>query len=374
MNNSLKTAQRNSNVELLRIIAMLMIVAYHYAIYGFYADDLLYSRSKYLTDFLSSYGEAGVDIFVLISGYYMCRQEFSLKRLLVFLSQVWFYCLLALGLYCLFPWHEEPLSRGELLRSVFPICENHYWFASYYVLLMLLSPFLTLFAERAGRTQLRAVILLLMAVYTVLPTFFRVFTFYSVPGRLILLYFMAAYLRLYRCGSDERPKPHLYRALFWGCCIPVLSWVCDLAGQRTGNASLISFNEAFSTGSSFFGYMFALELFQYFRLRESTYRPWINWAAGLTFGVYLFHENYFFRDMWQRIFHTAQYAGSDLLIIHALCSIAAVYVFASGLDLLRKKSLGALWERLVSKYSPALEKKLSSVIHTVCERSGASGR
>ena len=47
---------RNANVELLRIVCMLMIVAHHYAAFGFYAEELAFSRNKIFVDI---FGMAG---------------------------------------------------------------------------------------------------------------------------------------------------------------------------------------------------------------------------------------------------------------------------------------------------------------------------
>lgn len=95
----LKT-QRNSNIELLRIIAMLMIVAHHYvtdSLPSYYLSD---GPNKWLSELLYSYGKTGVNIFVLITGYYMVNMSFSIKRPLKIIGQVWFYSAMTL-LVCL---------------------------------------------------------------------------------------------------------------------------------------------------------------------------------------------------------------------------------------------------------------------------------
>ena len=82
----IQTNQRNSRLELLRILCMLMIVAYHYSIYGFYSDDVLFSSNKTLIELLSLGGETGVSVFVLISGYYMVSSRYSFRQEFAFIS------------------------------------------------------------------------------------------------------------------------------------------------------------------------------------------------------------------------------------------------------------------------------------------------
>ena len=88
---------RNSNIELLRVLSMLMIVAYHYSIFGFYAEDIMYSANKSFIDILGMGGKLGTEVFILISGYYMIRSRFTLRKLLSLMGQLWFYTLAALS-------------------------------------------------------------------------------------------------------------------------------------------------------------------------------------------------------------------------------------------------------------------------------------
>lgn len=75
---------RNSNIELLRIIAMLLIVLSHYSIHGL-GTDLAYSLNLYIADVAGLGGKLGVTIFILISGYYMTESRFTARKL----ARIW---------------------------------------------------------------------------------------------------------------------------------------------------------------------------------------------------------------------------------------------------------------------------------------------
>lgn len=349
-------AQRNSNIELLRIIAMLMIVAYHYSIYSFYAEDLYSSRSKYFIDLIGNYGKTGVDLFVMISGYYLAKQEFSLKRLLKIAGQLWFYSLFTLAI-AVFAFGYSA-DRGILRLSVFPITSGYYWFASYYVLLLLLSPLLNRFAASIGKDKLRLSILLLLFLYSVLPTFFRVHLFFNEQCWFVTLYLTAAYLRLYGSSGPSEKKRGIWRALAWGACIPAFAWACTFVGSRTGNVSILELSARLGTDSSFFGYMFALELLRYFLSKEPACIPAVNTLGRATFGVYLFHESILARDVlriWFVVLDPALYVSSPLLPVQALGTIAMVYLAGTAVDLLRQATLGKLWDKAADWLSPKLE-------------------
>lgn len=90
MNNSSKI--RQSNIELLRIAAMLMIVGHHMAVHGIYhvtAGENAYNvysmgtqLNKAFTSLFAPGGEIGVAIFFMITGYFQIKKiHFHLRKL-----------------------------------------------------------------------------------------------------------------------------------------------------------------------------------------------------------------------------------------------------------------------------------------------------
>ncbi len=73
----IKTKNRQSNFELLRIIAMLMIVAHHLVVHG--VTQVSYSSgtfvNKIFASFLQPFGQIGVALFFMISGFFLCQKE-----------------------------------------------------------------------------------------------------------------------------------------------------------------------------------------------------------------------------------------------------------------------------------------------------------
>lgn len=84
MKNEILT-KRQSNFELLRIVAMLMIVASHLACHGVQHvldENIAYAAynsgslaNKIFTSFLNPAGTAGVALFFMITGFFLCRKE-----------------------------------------------------------------------------------------------------------------------------------------------------------------------------------------------------------------------------------------------------------------------------------------------------------
>ena len=71
-----QTVTRQSNFELLRIVAMVMIVFHHFAVHGgFNFDSTTLSIPRFWFNFIIMGGKTGVNIFVLISGYFLIQSK-----------------------------------------------------------------------------------------------------------------------------------------------------------------------------------------------------------------------------------------------------------------------------------------------------------
>ena len=81
-----KTNTRKSNIELLRIIMMFSIVAHHYVINSGLMDAFdtgIASKASLNYVFLSlwgMWGKTGINVFILISGYFMCTSSLTIRR------------------------------------------------------------------------------------------------------------------------------------------------------------------------------------------------------------------------------------------------------------------------------------------------------
>lgn len=358
-------ARRNSNIELLRIIAMAMIIAHHCALYGFFPEEVQYSSNKWIVDLLFSYGKVGVSIFVLITGYYMTEQGFRVSRALRIAGQVWFYSLCGLAVVMLIP--DVSLEKNDIVQSFFPIVNGQYWFASTYLFIILLSPAINVFVHNAGRMLLQGTMAVLIIACLALPTLFGKANFYSPICWFTLLYITGSYIRLWRQDAG-RPEKHFTWAVLWALTIPMYAWGGNILSKLTGHIEAPLMNSPLNRDWSITGYVAAVEFFEWARSRQPKYRPWINRVAGCAFGVYLFHENQFVREFGWPLSGISDKIYSRFLPLWAAMAIIAMYAAGSVVDLVRQKTVGRLWDRAVGKLSPRLEQWGSSTLQKLADR------
>ena len=96
-------SQRQTNIELLRGLAMLMVIIMHALGHGGILQNIRFGSISYiLLWLLSTLCQVAVPCFVLISGYFLVSKKFKLSRLVKLELQVLFYSLLGILLNCIF--------------------------------------------------------------------------------------------------------------------------------------------------------------------------------------------------------------------------------------------------------------------------------
>lgn len=151
-------------------------------------------------------GKLGVNVFVLISGYYLIhndRKIFDISKTVKFVGQVWFYsvAILIVSVICGLE-SMENIGIRSCIETLFPITFSQWWFASAYFVLYLIHPFLNVLLRGMDKALYQKLILLLVVCWSIIPTFTT--SYYQSNSFLwfVTLYVIAGYLRLY--GLNDR--------------------------------------------------------------------------------------------------------------------------------------------------------------------------
>lgn len=96
MEKAIKKKNRDSNIELLRIIAMCLIIFHHMALNTGIVDGYTINGNMIFGIIGGIGGKIGVVIFLLITGYFSINKNFSFKKSIYFMVANF---LLLCGLY-----------------------------------------------------------------------------------------------------------------------------------------------------------------------------------------------------------------------------------------------------------------------------------
>ena len=185
------SSKRQSNLELLRLVAMLMVMVCH-AI-GYVNETDLAGTAGVAKLAVSQLCLVCVNVFVMISGWFGIKA--SLKGAAKLLFQVWFLALLCFSVFAAL---GLPVSfKKDLLPYL--LFGYGYWFVVSYLILYVLSPVLNAFAEKASKKEFRWVLIAFFAAEFVFGFLLDAghFDYGFSPLFFIGLYLLARYTRLY---------------------------------------------------------------------------------------------------------------------------------------------------------------------------------
>ena len=118
---------RDSGIELLRIFLMILITLHHFSLYSSIKE--ISKTTYYLCEWG---GKIGVEIFLIISGYFMVKSKFKIRKIITLWCQVFFYSIsLALLEFCI----NKPnnINKLDIIEYFIPINSLKYGFITNYV-------------------------------------------------------------------------------------------------------------------------------------------------------------------------------------------------------------------------------------------------
>lgn len=336
---------RDSNIELLRIIAMLFILFHHYALYNSLYNLDVSNINKYIGIILFSLGKIGVNIFILITGYFSIQKKFSIKKLIKLWLEVVFY---SVGITVVFSISGiVQLSFKEIIKFIFPISFNKYWFITIYIVLYILMPFINKYVNKVNREQYKKLLIILFILCVGLYSIMYNSITYSMNESLplsniifyILLYLIGGYIRLYGIEKIENISCKTtirYTLLLFAIFTIFLTFseIIDYKYNKLGNVLFW-----YTRSNSIFIFAISILIFYIFkkiRLREIKI---VNLLASSCFGIYLIQSHTFIagQRLYKNIIHTDYFVKSPLLIVQSISSIVVIYFIGFCIDLVRQK-------------------------------------
>ena len=154
---------RDSNFELARIVAMAMIVIWHFILHGLQGEDRFLAIDsfgplhfdQYVQLGISTLCIVGVNLFVLISGFYKINLRW--KSILNYYLLCFFWNAVVLAVSCTY----QSVSLRDII-DVFFISKMPNWFFRAYFILLLVSPILNYAMNSFSIRQFRIIVFILI--------------------------------------------------------------------------------------------------------------------------------------------------------------------------------------------------------------------
>lgn len=326
---------RQSNFELLRIVAMFMVMMLHVNFLALGKPSVEDAGSAPLATFTRILFEVmsvgSVDLFVLISGWFGIKA--NRKSLFTFIFYVVF-VIYSVSIVCLLLNKDNSLGGGKIVEII--TCRS--WFVQAYLGLYLLSPALNLLVEKSKHLHKMVLIgwLAFEFVYDFASPDPRLFDGGYSTLHFVALYLLARYIKLYGCSNILRKYAGslfvLVSLFVTGCMFMLI---------KTGHG-LCHLNSYTSPFVIFLAFMLLIKT-DSIHIQNNV----INRIGGASFAVYLFHTHplvlgTFFLTWAKDIY--CNYSGIVYLIIITGYMIAW-YIVSILIDYARQATWNAFYNK-----------------------------
>lgn len=286
--------KRNSNIELLRILAMFFIVWHHC---GYINSEALGNSLTYNTSIIKiSYflGKIGVNIFFLITGYFLCKGKFNKKKLLSIIATTEIYGLIVVIISIL----SDKINLGNSYIFYFPIVSSMFWFATDYIIIYLLSPYLNILIENLTKEKFKKFLITVLIIWCIIPNIFgiiggtigQIFEFTQL-GWGIILYFVGAYFNIHGIKILKKQRNNIIILISSFILIILEIIIFTIFKEPLKEIQLVDMNHYINNANNVLLLVTAVTIFNIFVNMKYRYNAYINLIASAMFGVYLLHSN-----------------------------------------------------------------------------------
>lgn len=315
---------RKSGIELLRILSAFAVIIMHYHSMAISAN--VNPLNMHVLDFLKSFASCGVDVFIVITGFFLIKsQNRTLGKIIALLFQV---TLVNTSLYLLSVLlGHTPFTLKQLAFNIVP----HNYFVILYVVLYIFSPYVNILINSMtdkGRKRYLWISVILFSVYpTIINLSEDIFhiTWFGLNSigawgsqkgftivNFLLLYSIGACLRLETFVLNRRLWPlflYVFVLFFW-------NMMCCKCGAVSGNNSAWEYHNPIVILLA----ISLVELFDGLKFQSL----FVNKAAKAAFMCFLTHQ-------YVLVHMKIDYYVSQtvwIMIVHILVSLVVIYLIS----------------------------------------------
>lgn len=359
MASSQTEGQRNANMDVLRMISMMMVTMLH----ALSKSDLLpfmgneVSANGWIAWVLEVLSVSAVDIFMLISGYFLISSKFKIGRMMEIVLQTLFYSAGAFALFLLFG-KVPPASMNsyDVLQYFLPIHMETYWFISAYVIIYLLLPLITSGVHAMTEKQLQGVILWLLVFECVMKSFLPVRLSMDTKGYSFLwyltLFLVGARIRLYGFKIVKTARRGWFIYIVSTFLILAEIFIVSQVQLRTGRLKEITtVSLEYNHILVFFSAIGIFAAFLHAKPLGEKFGKLVCMISPYCLGVYLLQENLMMRYLWQDWFglREAMEQSIPVFLFRVFSAVVVMFVLGICADMLRSVLFRVVTDHVVRK-------------------------
>lgn len=337
--------QRQSNIELLRIVLMLMIITHHMIAHGLGLIKIgqpgfIVDRNTYYELFINSFVLISVNAFIFISGFF--GMKFKVRTVVSFILQALCYSISIYLVFILF--HHSLWDLKSFVKCFLPIGKDEWWFLTVYLALYFIAPFLNMGMEYIEHRQM----IFLLAGLLYLDCYAG-FVFNTLSGGHSIFHFATIYLigRYMNKYAVNIKWPFVFLLtgtlmIFGGTLILLYLGKVNMVWKYFYHNNPLQIATA----------IMLFYVFKNIKIQSKL----VNICSGAVFGVYLIHDHELVRNMIIQFFTHVKMVSPAILFLGIIpAMVILIFTVTTGIELVRKY----FFDKLIDKISLSYQSRLN---------------
>ena len=342
--------QRDSNIELLRLVLMLMVVLLHFN-NDTMGGAFMYARNQpidnFVLHFLESLGVCAVNCFMIVSGYFLyTNTKIKFGKVLDILLIVVFYRFV--DYLCKVAFADETISIKTLIVCVLPAN----YFAVFYIVSYMLSPYISRVYRELSERKADFLIAIIFVLFILIPTFIDIANdlyFLKNPGFLSTIstagngdgYTIVQFIFCLSLGMWIRKREIQFNAYL----LLIIYLISNLI-LTFGNAILPSLYNYCSV-LTVINAVCLFMLFQKIYIQNTV----INYVSKSCFAIFCIHTSGFANELWRQYFITEEHmtGGVFTTLVWTVISVVTMFMGCLLLSILMRFVFGQVKDLVCGK-------------------------
>lgn len=351
------TQRRSSVFELVRILAMFMIVFEHCLLATALHDGPPLSFVDNMGWFMEAFTICAVNLFFLLTGYFLRDGNFKVSRIAKIWLRAVFY---SAGIYIIGVVTGIAQLDKSIIFSFLPVLYKQYWFIQTYIVLALIAPFVAKMLDRLEKIQHLILCIILLIFFsaheTVIPVSRTLDTTqgYGIIWGMTLL-IMGNFIRKYGRTYIKKIRSIVWIMMYAICACSIflsnyLIVKYNIAQGVTSRGNFYAYNSLSVCAEGIFLFCFFVSMNE---RNKSCYSKIINWFSSSAIAIYLISAHpLLISFLWTNIFKMGGALTKPMLyLMLAVVMTIIVMLMCILLDKLLMKitefmHAGNLWRKL----------------------------
>lgn len=334
--------KRKSNIELLKIIAILLVVISHTIPYGYSNGGAEYvnieqANSNVFLQLVRYLGQIGNVVFIICSAWFLVdKEKVKLKKVIYIIVD----CFIISVICCvIIKIMGYPISLRMFIKQLFPITFSNNWFIGCYISFYLMVPFFNIIVRNLNQKRFFRINVVLI-FFDIWQMFKENRNIYNYLIGFVIIYFLVAYIKKFNVNKGINVKKSIVVIIGSFICLLCFTIIYNKMGHNING--IYSKMQYFTNIKNPLIFVIAIMLFNIFEKITITNKR-INYISSTTLLIYIIHDNYLIRNFIKKDIFQSIYLSIGYNYINVICLLLGLASFAISLI------MGIIYKETVQK-------------------------